>query len=239
LNFSPIKKKRVYQIILEQIQSSIESRELKPGDRLPSEREMAELLTVSRNAVREAISVLESIGVVTILQGKGVFLKEDDHNKLLEKMKESAEDHSTKLIELLEVRQGIEGQAAYLAAIRRTNEDLYTIQSAYERLVESVHKEKIAASEDFDFHYCVVKASHNPLLMKAVELFSEMSIVGLNQSRIESMKIPGKSRVVLAEHHQIYQAIKNQDPVLAQQTMFNHLEEVRKRYLNDNRRSLT
>jgi GntR family transcriptional repressor for pyruvate dehydrogenase complex len=237
MKFSPIRKKRVYQIILDQIRASIEKEELKPGDRLPSEREMADLLAVSRNAVREAISVLESLGVVYIIQGKGVFLKEDDHEKLLEKMQESLDDQATKLIEVLEVRQGIEGQSAYLAASRRTTSDLLVIHEAYEELVAAVRHQQIAASEDFDFHYAVVKASHNPLLVRAVELFSEMFITGQGKSRLDSMKIPGKSEMILQEHYHIYLAIKDQDPLLAQQNMYKHLENVKTRYLN-NRREL-
>lgn len=69
----PIRRKRLYQDIIEQIQLLIRDNELKPGDKLPSEREMAENLSVSRTSVREAISVMESAGLVEVLQGKGVF----------------------------------------------------------------------------------------------------------------------------------------------------------------------
>jgi GntR family transcriptional repressor for pyruvate dehydrogenase complex len=230
LKLSPIQKKRVYQNIIEQIKASIERSELVPGDKLPSERELAERLSVSRSAVREAISVLESAGMVRIMQGIGVFLEEDRHKDLSARMNGIIHQQGMNLVELLEVRQGIEGQAAYLTAARRSQLDLKVIENAYEGLQNAVLEQKVAAAEDYQFHISIVEASRNQMLLQAVKLFSDRFQQGLHKSRSESMRIPGKSQVVLEEHLKIIEAIREQNAEKAQKAMWQHLQNVKSRF---------
>ncbi|GIM46005.1 GntR family transcriptional regulator [Collibacillus ludicampi] len=231
MKLAPIQKKRIYQYIIEQIKASIENGELLPGDKLPSERELADKLSVSRSAVREAFSVLDSAGLVRIMQGIGVFLKEDENEELITRMNDILNPHGVNLVELLEVRQGIEGQAAYLAAIRRSEADLQKIKTAYNHLEQAVAAQQVAAEEDYAFHISVVKASQNSMLLQAVKFLSDKFLQGVHQSRSESLKIPGKSQMVLAEHVEILNAIAEQDPEKAQQAMWQHLQNVKLRYL--------
>ncbi|MFV9511414.1 MULTISPECIES: FadR/GntR family transcriptional regulator [Tepidibacillus] len=228
--FEPIKKKRVYQIVIERIKSSVESGQLKPGDKLPSEREMAKLLQVSRSAVREALSVMEYYGMVEIKTGIGVFLVEGQIHQLLNKMNILLFDDGIQLVEVLEVRQGIESQAAYLAAKRATLEDLTKIKKALTKLEKAVIENKIAAKEDYEFHRAVVQASKNQMLMQMIYLIADYFILGLNKSRGESLKIPGRSQQILNEHKEIYDAIVAKDPNLASKKMWDHLEHVKSRF---------
>ncbi|MBR3121198.1 FadR/GntR family transcriptional regulator [Oceanobacillus profundus] len=228
----PIRRKRLYQDIIEQIQLLIRDNELKPGDKLPSEREMAENLSVSRTSVREAISVMESAGLVEVLQGKGVFLINDENTKLLNKLDKLLNSQGLNLIELIEVRQGLEGQAAYLAAIRRSETDLQKIKSAYIKMEKAYANDLVAAEEDYEFHISVVTAAKNPMLLKAVELFTDPFIQGVNILREKSIK-SGKGQIILSEHFDIYKAIEEQDELKAQTAMWNHLVAAKKRYFID------
>lgn len=226
------KQKRVYQQIIEQIKESMEKGELKPGDKLPSERDLASMMNVSRTAIREALSVMESAGLVEVLRGVGVFLKEDESSLLLNKMDNILQQRGLDLIELLEVRQGIEGQAAYLAAIRRTDSDLDNIKRAYEQMKKEYANNQVAELEDFYFHMSIVQASKNEMLLQAVKLFSDAFLEGVKQLRHKSIP-SGKSEMVLHEHWVIYDAIARQEPEEAQEAMVQHLRNAQKRYFGD------
>jgi GntR family transcriptional repressor for pyruvate dehydrogenase complex len=225
-----IQKQRVYQIVIEQIKQSIERGELKSGDKLPGERDLAEELSVSRATVREAMSVLEATRIVKVLPGVGIFLEENPNKDLIARMNEIGQTGNDNLTQLLEVRLALESQAAYLAATRRTDADLQALGEAYERLKLSVDRNEVAAEEDFRFHMAVVDAAYNPMLQEAVKLFSEKFLAGLYRSRSESIRIPGKSKEVLAEHWSIYQAITDKHADLARKAMSEHLQNVISRY---------
>lgn len=225
-----IQKQRVYQIVIEQIKQSIERGELKSGDKLPGERDLAEELSVSRATVREAMSVLEATRIVKVLPGVGIFLEENPNKDLIARMDEIGQTGNDNLTQLLEVRLALESQAAYLAATRRTDADLQALGEAYERLKLSVDRNEVAAEEDFRFHMAVVDAAYNPMLQEAVKLFSEKFLAGLYRSRSESIRIPGKSKEVLAEHWSIYQAITDKHADLARKAMSEHLQNVISRY---------
>lgn len=234
MKISPIRKKRVYQIIIEQIKESIGKGELKPGEKMPSERDFAEKLGVSRTAVREAFSVLESIGIVDTLPGIGVFLKKNSNEELIEEINKALEEKSdnVNILELIEVRQGIEVQAAYLAAIRRTGTDLQAIKKAYEKLESAANRQLVGAKEDLEFHISIVKASHNDMLLQIVKICYDKFLQGIEKFRTEEMKIPPALKISLdIEHLNIYQAIVDKDTKKAQDTVWQHLENIKVSYL--------
>lgn len=227
--FEPIAKKRIYQEIIQQIKLSIENGQIQPGDRLPSERHLADALSVSRTSVREAISVLDSAGVVMIRQGVGVFLKEDSNADILLKINSILKE-SFNLVEMLEFRKTIEGDAAYYAAQRSTRQDLEAIQNAFVSLEAAVMRREIAANEDYAFHMAICKAAKNTILHKVIFFISDILLDGLNESRTKTLQIPGKSEAVLEEHRRIYKAIRNKDAVSARKEMWEHLEQVKIRF---------
>ncbi len=233
LKLMPIQKQRVYQMIIEQIKTSVENGDLKPGERLPSERDLAESLNVSRSAVREAFSVLEASRLIRVQPGVGVFLESDANKEIVARLSEmiTSRESDLQLVQLLEVRQALESQAAYLAAIRRSQADIRAIRQAYDRLATSVAGGQVAAEEDLRFHMTIVAAADNPMLAEAVKLISDRCLAGLHVSRSESIRIPGKSAEVLEEHERIMLEIEAQNPGQAQQAMWDHLYNVKTRYL--------
>ncbi|GAB7386884.1 FadR/GntR family transcriptional regulator [Bacillaceae bacterium] len=231
MNLKPIKKKRVSQMIIERIKDSVESGVLSPGDKLPSERELSALLSVSRSAVREALSVLEAEGMLEIRPGVGVFLAKNPREEIVARLNEIFHEDDLPLVELLELRQALESEAAALAAERRSNEDLRRIEEALRELESAVERGEVAAEEDFQFHMAVVKASGNSMMARTLRLISDAFLKGLYKSRSHSLTVPGKTRLVLEEHREIYRAIEQRNPERARQALLRHLENVKKRYI--------
>lgn len=137
MRLKPIEKReRVYQAVIQQIKQSIEQGEILPGEKLPSERTLAETLGVSRTSIKEAMTVLESTGVIDVRPGVGMFVREESERSLLLKFSMILDEKEEKLDDLIELRQAIEGDAAFYAAIRITEEQKMKLTAIYEKLVE-------------------------------------------------------------------------------------------------------
>ncbi|HEX6922730.1 MAG TPA: FadR/GntR family transcriptional regulator [Bacillales bacterium] len=230
MNLTPVKKRRLYHDIIKQIKLAIENGEIKPGERLPSERSLAQTLSVSRTSVKEAISVLDSAGVVIIRPGVGVFLRENGLDDIIITINTIMENRID-LVEVLELRQAIEGNTAYYAALRGTKEDRDLIKEAFLALEYAVNRNDIAAEEDYKFHMAVCTAARNTLLKKVMYLISDTLLDSLDESRSKSLKVPGKSKVILEEHRRIYEAVCSGDANEARKEMWQHLQRVKERFL--------
>lgn len=206
MNLRPIKKTRAYEQVVEQIKESIEKEKFLPGDRLPSEREMSEQLSISRSVIREAMSILQTSNIIDVRPGSGVFLKKNTKEQLLNKMNKVLIPGNLNLIALLEVRQGLEAQSAYLAAMRATETDIQEIHSALINLETAVADQKIAAIEDLDFHLAIGKASKNKVLIDLLNLISDSFLETLEETRSKLME-HNKVNVFINEHREIYNAI--------------------------------
>lgn len=230
MNINQIKKVRVYEQVIEQIKDSIEQGQIHSGQKLPSERELAVLFHVSRSVIREAMSVLNASGVLDIRPGIGVFLADDEEQLLVQRMNRVLKKDSVHVLELIEVRQGLEGQAAYLAAQRATPKDMEKIKQALHALESAVMSQDVAANEDFAFHAAIIRASKNETIIEMTRLLSDRFLAGLNESRSESLKEPKKAERVLREHRAIFQAIADKDAEYARSLMLGHLENVKISY---------
>ncbi|ASK62152.1 GntR family transcriptional regulator [Virgibacillus phasianinus] len=232
MNLSPVvRKKRVYQDIVEQIKQAIERGEILHGEKLPSERTLAESFSVSRSSVKEAFSVLESAGVVEIKQGSGVFLLKNSTEDTITKINAAIRGVAVDIVELMELRQAIEGDAAYYAAMRGSREDVEAVYQAFGDLEKAVINEKVAAEEDFAFHMSIAKAARNSIIEKVMYMLSDQVLEGLSKSRANTLAAPNKSQLILEEHRMIYHAIRDGNPELAKEAMCNHLQKVKQRYL--------
>ncbi len=225
MKLKPVKRKKVSQEIIEQIMSAIERKELKPGDQLPSERTLAELLSVSRTSVQEATSILASAGIVEIRPGVGVFLIKGSIEDTLSKLRAIVHGVDVNLIELMEMRQSIEGDAAFYAAKRATEQDLESIKEAFLALEQAVLKGEVAAEEDYHFHMAILAAAKNQVM----GMVSDSLLEGLTQTRYDTLE-KGKSREILEEHRGIMMAIQARDAELARKRMWQHLQGVKERF---------
>lgn len=228
MTYSKIKKQKVYELIIEEIKKLLEDGRLAPGDKLPPERELATLFSVSRGAVREAMSFLEARGFIEVKPGIGNFLIPNTRAEVIQMFDSIVNEKDVLLIELLELRQSIEGQAAYYAAERRTATDLEKIKSALKRLEQSVKSDEVAAEEDFEFHFSVIRASHNSMMVHTLQLVSDACLKGVYEAQMGAIQIPGKRQQVMEEHYEIYHAIRDSNPERARRAVIDHLENVKK-----------
>lgn len=229
------KKRRVYQLVVEHIQSAIEKKELLPGDKLPSERVLAARLSVSRTSVKEAFSVMESAGLVKIKHGSGVILQEDNTEDLLMRLNVIVRGSAFDIVELMEFRQAIEGEIAYLAAVRCTEEDAQQLTQAYQKfektIVGSEDSGKVGAKEDLDFHMCIARISRNLMFVEVMYMIHGRLYEALKDASVRTDRIPGRNQTVLAEHRKLFQAIVRKDPAQAREAMTEHLQSVKQIYL--------
>jgi GntR family transcriptional regulator, transcriptional repressor for pyruvate dehydrogenase complex len=231
MNFTPLKKnKRMYQRIVEQLQYLIEAGTLKPGDQLPSERILAEQLSVSRTSVKEAISVLESSGVVEVKQGIGVFLVKDRTKDMLDRITTIILHKRKDLVDLLELREAIEREAAYYAAIRFNEIDKKNLLRAFNNLKKAYENGTIGASEDYEFHMEILRASKNQLMIHMMDLISAQLLETVTLNRRETLATDGDTEAVYYEHKKIFRAIISRSPDEARAAMNDHFEATRNRH---------
>lgn len=233
--FKPIRTKRLYQEIVEQIRELMTGGELKPGDKLLSERDLAERLQVSRPSVREAIRSLELMGFVEIRRGGGTFVRDTNADEIIRPLAMFLAVERSSLLEMFEVRRVFETAAATMAAERATAEEIARLEAALAAMRERFNARDSEKGEeaDVDFHYAIAEATHNALLVRLFRTLSEEFSRAVSVARRELYEHQDNPRKLVAQHRRIYLAIKRQDPESAARAMLEHLDyaerELRKR----------
>lgn len=210
---------RLYEQLSQQLLSFIEVQDLAVGDRLPSERDLAHALNVSRVSLRQATVALEVQGILEVRHGDGIYLRarSDDPTRLVELM---ARRH--RLPAVLEAREALETQLASLASVRRSDTEMARIDAALERMAADISDGGLGIEGDAQFHGAVTDAAHSPLLAQLMEALA----AAIGETRSSSLSEPGRPPKSLAAHRRIAEAIKKQDPVAARRAMRRHLEVV-------------
>jgi GntR family transcriptional repressor for pyruvate dehydrogenase complex len=219
-----VQSSRLYEQIVKQIKDSIEKGELKAGDQLPAERELAIQFGVSRTAVREAVKALREKGLVEAYAGRGTFITSETSNSIrltFDRMIKSGPREGT--LHLVEVREILEPEIAALAATRVTEESLDELREAI-RIMDSSKADPDSFIEaDLDFHLALGEAAANPLILSLID-----SIVGvLREQRLSIFKVKGGPERGQYHHKRILEAIENHDPAGAREAMRGHLRQVR------------
>ncbi|MGG0589858.1 FadR/GntR family transcriptional regulator [Priestia megaterium] len=227
--FVPIERKKVSSQVLDQLKKMIKEKTFPPESRLPSEHELSKMFGVSRAPIREALSVLSASGLIESRQGGGSYVKRVNLVGMLDPMTFEMVE-ADQVLELIEMRIIIESQAASLAALRRTDEELIEIKESLEAFKKTVHNsEEIGHEADYRFHHDIVKAAHNSFLLHAVEdlghLYRKALAYSLNKSQKENRKQTD------ADHERIFEVIKNGEPEEAAEAVRDHLEHVRQKVM--------
>jgi GntR family transcriptional repressor for pyruvate dehydrogenase complex len=224
LSFKKIDRSTVTENIIEQIKEKILSGEIKPGEKLPPERVLAETLSVGRTSVREALRALQYMGVLEVRYGEGTFLSENtslltDHFKISHLLKRFS------VMDLVEARKVVEGATVYLAAKRGSPEDREALQDIYHQAEEAVRKdkgEKAFLKADFEFHKKIAEMCKNPVLLEMLDTVRELTLT----ENLDVIKKPGQIRNALAFHKEILEAVLAQDARKARRKMIEHLEDI-------------
>jgi DNA-binding FadR family transcriptional regulator len=217
-----IRTKRLYVKVAEQLTQFVMDGTLKPGERFPSERELAEKLGVSRPTIREAMIAMELAGIIEIKTGSGIYVTKPGHSPDI--MDAGGRDKGIGPFEILEIRYMIEGEACALAAARITDEQ---IQQLKDTLLEMEEEEKQAdASEkaDWKFHSIIAEACQNSAIYAVINWLwelrnqSELSLAYLERLRKEGV------HPSINDHRRILEALEKRDPEKARIAMKMHIE---------------
>ena len=224
-----IKRRRLHEDIVQQFHSMIRQGTLSHGDRLSSERDLAEQFKVSRSSVREAIHSLELQGLVISKRGSGTFISTENADSILSLMAASLNTGGEALREIFEMRRVLEPAIAALAAERATAEDVAQMMVILAEQQQQIDSGETGVEADTAFHFALASATHNSALNKVVSAVEDI----LQRSRHQSLQEPGRPQRSLASHRQILEMIRNKDGAGAQQAMAHHLEVVEPSTLGD------
>ena len=227
MSFQPIKTKKIYEEIVEQLKELITSGELKPGDKLPSEREMAESLGVSRASVREALTTLEAIGILDIRSGEGTYVKKTSSSQTFEPLALVLAVERNPGAQLMEVRRVLESESAALAAIRATPEDLEKIEESLEKM-KSAAAIPLAVEFDLKFHFAIAEATKNTILLRMMNTVADLMHHTFRNDREALYANPQHKKQIIRQHEAIFQAIKEHKPDEAKLKMLEHIDGIEK-----------
>ncbi|MDD5636560.1 MAG: FadR/GntR family transcriptional regulator [Atribacterota bacterium] len=232
--FNKIKTQKVYVKIVEQIRELIREGKLKPGDRLPSEQELAEQFGISRPSVREAMSALEILGITERRVGKGNFIKDNSLSSTFyeEEILELEQEESP--FELLEARKVLETELAGLASQKGSPEDIAAIETALSNMRDALGNIPRMMEMDREFHINIAKAAHNSLLFSVMlnmsDLLKERLWVNMKE---KTWNLPDYPQKYIKEHSAILEAIKSKDEKSARKAMYFHLAGVEEDILKE------
>jgi|KBSMisStaDraftv2_1062788.scaffolds.fasta_scaffold199890_2 GntR family transcriptional repressor for pyruvate dehydrogenase complex len=215
-----IERSPLYEVVAARLREFIESRNLKPGDRLMPERELAEQLGVSRTSVRQGLTAMRVMGLIDIRPGAGAYLArpiDDLVPSLASAVAQVEADHPM----IWEVREGVEVQAARLAASRRTKKDLAAMTSALDAMESSIEGGGDGIDGDRLFHHAISEAAHNYLLSGLIDQLSD----AIDRTSQVSLTLPGRAPRSLKAHRKILAAIEAGNPDRAAEAMRRHVAE--------------
>ena len=229
----PNKNTKVYEQVIEQIKSKIKSGEIKKGDRLPSEREMAELIGVSRTSVREAIRALEVVGLVESKQGAGNYIKTNFDNSLFEPLSVMFMLQESSVQEMYDLRETLELECAKLSAKNIEDNELALLTAIVDRMYLAGSEEE-SLELDIKFHYLIAKASRNVLLINMLDVISQLMDEFIQKSRMQILHEGNTKESLLEIHENLLRALKCRDESKVCNAMKEHFDLIRKSYGYDN-----
>jgi len=226
--FETIRRNKVYEEVARQLERII-LKKLHPGDKLPSERELAESLGVSRSSIRDAIRSLELMGLVEPRQGAGTVVREISADVLMNPLTNVLR-HKMELVgELLDFRKMLEPPLAARAATHASEEEIEEMDEILRRQEAKLQRGEPAIEEDSEFHYSIAMASGNSVVLKVLDVLMDL----LRDTRERSLQLEGRPQKSVAGHRRVLAAIKRRDAEAAKAAMRRHIEDVEEIVLNE------
>jgi GntR family transcriptional regulator, transcriptional repressor for pyruvate dehydrogenase complex len=225
IEFGTVTRDALPDQIAARVVALITERHLKPGDRLPPERELAQSMGVSRSSLREALRALSLLGVTEMRQGDGTYLTALDPDALMRPFGLVLALNDGQLQDLFEARRVIEPALAALAAERIDEPTLDALRKCVHDSAEAVRDEDAFMRIDLELHGLIARAASNSILWHVIGSISGMGIA----SRRRTNPLPGLREQSVEDHRAIVAALDARDPEAAAATMLRHLENVQRR----------
>jgi GntR family transcriptional repressor for pyruvate dehydrogenase complex len=221
----PIKPKRIADQVFDQLHELILRGEFKPGNKIMTERELSDAFQVSRTSVRDAINKLVVMGLLEQRQGQGTFVSRPG-GKTHSYMAKIMESQHATMKDLLEVRMGLECNAAALAAKRAQDADIAFLEKSLGEIQEEVRLGRLGSDADTQFHMAIAYATHNPLQVFLMKQFYDFLSYGIKENLFRLYQESRKIETIQQHHSKILAAIKNHDAMNAYMAAKRHIEYV-------------
>lgn len=216
-----LRRNKVFEEVADRLRQWIQA-DLKPGDKLPPERELVERFGVSRSSVRDAIHKLQSAGFVETRHGVGTVVCDPSQYAAVVPLTSVLTRKSDLVAELMDVRRIIEPPLAARAALHATDEEIAAMEQILKRQADRVRRGEPCIEEDSEFHYAIALAAHNSIVVKLLD-----TLMGLLQpTREKQLQINNRPKSSLAGHLKVLDAIKRRDAESAESAMRQHIEQV-------------
>lgn len=213
------KPQKLYEEIAARMLAQIQNGVLRPGDRLPPERTLAEEYGVSRTAIREALRSLEMMGCVESRVGEGTFIKAPSLSNIVDPFSMIIAQNGKMGSELIEARLILETEIAALAARRRTDAQLAELEKAVSEMAADIENGGMGIEADEGFHGILAEAAGNEALSVMLNMCAGM----LSRTRPITQSVKGVPKMALKDHSSICEAVRSQDEKAARRLMRTHL----------------
>jgi GntR family transcriptional repressor for pyruvate dehydrogenase complex len=216
----PLSRDTLTKQATETLRRFILTEDLKPDEQLPSERELSESLSVSRNIVREALSVLVAEGLIVKQPGRGIFVTDFDRAKVAPQIAVSFDYNGRSPAALSEARAAVELGAISLIARRISDAEIQQLAAINRSLEENLRLRRSTIKGDIEFHTLLLQSTHNPVLIELIPLLVEYFRLAVLYKPSAIFHNPER---VIAEHDKIIAALQARDAVAARQALIDHL----------------
>ncbi len=226
--FQKVQSEKLSQTVVRQIELLILRGILRPGERLPSERELSERLDVSRPSLRDAVAELQSRGLLISRAGSGIFVAEVLGSAFSPALVQLFGSHPEAVFDYIAFRRDMEGLAAERAARLASATDLQVVDAVF-RKMEAAHSKRNPADEarlDADFHMAIIEASHNVIMLHMMRSMYDLLREGVFYNRSVMFKQRTTRRALLDQHRAINAALQDGDPAAARAAVEAHLTYV-------------
>lgn len=235
--YRPVTPEKLSSAVVRQIEQLILRGILRPGERLPPERELADRLKVSRPSLRDAIAQLQTAGLLTAKPGAGVYVADVLGSAFAPALVDLFGRHDEAVFDYLSFRRDMEGLAAERAAKFGTETDLAVVQAVFDKM-ETAHNDRRADDEarlDAQFHTAIVDASHNVVMLHMMRSMYDLLREGVFYNRQVMFKQRTSRAALLDQHRAINQALQDRDPKAARAAIEDHLTFVETSLANQQR----
>lgn len=227
--FKPVQPEKLSQAVVRQIELLILRGILRPGERLPSERELAERMGVSRPSLREAVAELQAEGLLETRAGAGIFVNPSLGGAFPEALMRLFASHDEAVFDYIDFRRDMEALAAERAARHASDTDLAVVDAIF-RKMEAAHAKRNPSDEaqlDAEFHMAIIEASHNVVMVHMMRAMFSLLREGVFYNRQVMFKQRTTRDTLLDQHRAINDALQAHDPIGAREAVERHLDYVR------------
>ena len=235
--FRPVQPEKLSSAVIRQIEQLILRGILRPGERLPPERELAERMNVSRPSLRDAISTLQESGLLNARPGAGIFVADVLGSAFAPALTELFARHDEAVFDYISFRRDLEGLAAERAARLASDTDLAVVNTVFEKMV-AAHPKRNSDEEarlDAQFHMAITEASHNVVMLHMMRSMYQLLRDGVFYNRQVMFKQRTTRQALLDQHRAINDALQARDPEAARAAVHTHLDYVERALLDQKR----